>query len=70
MKLSKYLKTLTPTQRETLAKRAKTTLAYLQQLSGGHRAAGPQLARRLEEASGGLVTRHDLRPDIFDQQVQ
>jgi DNA-binding transcriptional regulator YdaS (Cro superfamily) len=27
----------------------------------------PQYAKAIETATGGEVTRHDLRPDIFDQ---
>jgi DNA-binding transcriptional regulator YdaS (Cro superfamily) len=65
MNLRSYLQSLPPTERKRLALRAKTTVAYLYQVAGGHRAVGPKLALAIEQVSGGCVTRHELRPDIF-----
>jgi len=63
--LRQYLLTLPPQQRADYARRAGTTLNYLNKaISVGHRFGGV-LARRLDEASGGIVSRHELRPDIF-----
>lgn len=60
-----FLKTTSKTERERVAKEAETTVAYLFQLAGGHREPSVKLAMRLEKASGGLLSRRDLRPDIF-----
>lgn len=51
-------------RREQVAKAAGTTVGHLWQLSGGHRKASPELAGRLQEASGGEITIAGLRPDL------
>ncbi len=45
---------------------ANTSVGYLYLVAGGHRRASAELAKRIEQASSAKVTRHDLRPDIFD----
>lgn len=65
MDMRTFLKTTSKTERERVAKEAETTVAYLFQLAGGHREPSVKLAMRLEKASGGLLSRRDLRPDIF-----
>ncbi len=65
MDIRSYLAPLDAAQRANVAAAAGTTVAYLTQLAGGHRKASHKLARRLQEATGGAVTVHDLRPDIF-----
>jgi hypothetical protein len=63
--LRAYLSTLTPDQQAEYAIRAGTTIGYLRKaLSKGQRFDGA-LARRLDEESGGGVSRHDLRSDVF-----
>jgi hypothetical protein len=63
--LRTHLATMPPAQQADYAKRAGTTIGYLRKaLSKGQRFDGA-LARRLDEESGGGVSRHDLRPDIF-----
>lgn len=65
--LRQYLSTLQVTQQADYAVRAGTTIGYLRKaLSKGQRFDGA-LARRLDEESGGSVSRHELRPDIFGQ---
>lgn len=58
---------------ERVAIEAGTTLDYFKQIMYGNRFPSHQLAKRLEEASEGRITRYSLRPDIFgsisDQQV-
>jgi DNA-binding transcriptional regulator YdaS (Cro superfamily) len=34
-------------------------------IAKGHKQAGPKLAQSIETATGGEVTRKDLRPDIY-----
>ncbi|QJP55973.1 hypothetical protein HKJ32_05820 [Xylella fastidiosa subsp. multiplex] len=63
--LRTYLATLTPAEQAHYARKANTTIGYLRKaLCKGQRFDGA-LARRLDEASGGCVSRYDLRPDVF-----
>ena len=60
-----YLSTINREEQQAFAKRAGTTIGYLRKaLCKRHRFDGA-LARRLDEESGGLVSRHELRPDVF-----
>jgi len=45
---------------EKIAKKADTKVSYLIQIRNGHRRPSPELAERIEEATGGLVTRMEL----------
>jgi DNA-binding transcriptional regulator YdaS (Cro superfamily) len=65
MELSAFLKHLTPDSRKAFAKRAKTTVPYLYQLAGKHRAPSPLLAKRIEQASDGRVPKEKLRADVY-----
>lgn len=63
--LRTYLSSMPVSQQADYAKRAGTTIGYLRKaLSKGQRFDGA-LARRLDEQSGGAVSRLELRPDIF-----
>ncbi len=63
--LRTHLNSMPVAQQADYAKRAGTTIGYLRKaLSKGQRFDG-SLARRLDEESGGAVSRHDLRPDVF-----
>ena len=67
MLLSEYLRQLSKDERQALAQRVseKASVGYLYLLAGGHRNASPARAQKIEAATDGAVTRHDLRPDIF-----
>lgn len=65
MNLRTYLKMLDKEEKNEFVKKANTSLAYLSQLIGGHRKAGKKTMLAIEKASGGHVTRQELRPDIF-----
>lgn len=54
---------------EAVCQAAGTNLAYFRQIAYGHRKASPHLALKLEQASGGVMRRHDLRPDIYPMEV-
>lgn len=54
-----------PAERERVAASAGTSVAYLWQLAGGHSRASADMAVRIEQASGGRITREELRPDLF-----
>lgn len=71
MTLQEHLRSLDQAGREALAKKVSKagSVGYLYQLAGGHRQASPELAKKIEEATGGLVTRRELRPDIFDDSL-
>lgn len=49
----------------TVAKGAECSPATLYMIGLGHKRASAKLSRRIESATFGCVTRHDLRPDIF-----
>jgi len=63
--LRDYMRTLPPEGKIDFARRAGTTLGYLKKCISAQLSFGPKLALRLEAASGGVVSRHALRPDIF-----
>ena len=64
--LRTYLSTLSPDEQAIFAVKSGTTIGYLRKaMSKRHRFDGA-LARRLDEQSGGQVSRNELRPDIFD----
>lgn len=64
MNLKQYLK---GKNREKLANQVGTSKAYIDQLCVGMRRASPEMALRIEIASGGAVTRMELLyPDSQD----
>ncbi|CDG54539.1 MULTISPECIES: hypothetical protein [Halomonadaceae] len=65
-----YWKSLSVSQRESIALSAGTTAEYLRQVLVYERQPSADMAKRLEEATGGALTRRTLRPDLFaDMQV-
>lgn len=60
-----FLKSTTPAERERVATRARTTVAYLKQIAGGHSRPSADMAVRLETASDGRMTREELLPEFF-----
>jgi DNA-binding transcriptional regulator YdaS (Cro superfamily) len=70
MELSDYLRSLKDQQRQALAIAAGTKVGYLYQLAGGHRRPSNDLALRIEEASGGVVTREELLPEFFKRRPE
>jgi len=65
--LRSYLEKLAVPQQHEYAERAGTSLGYLRKSLSVRSRFGGVLARRLDEASGGAVPRHELRPDIFGE---
>lgn len=55
-------------RRHSLAREIGTSPQYLWQLAKRWRGRQPSplMAVKIETATGGEVTRHDLRPDLFD----
>ncbi|WP_301585067.1 hypothetical protein [Halomonas alkaliantarctica] len=65
-----FWKSLTISQREKIAGAAGTSAEYLRQVLVYERQPSADMAKRLEEATGGALTRRSLRPDLFaDMQV-
>ena len=64
-KLKEYLSGLDKAEKESFADRAGTSLAYLYQLSTGHRKSGVGTMVNLEKASNGFLTPSDIRPDLY-----
>lgn len=70
MNLKQWLNKASESERDAVAEKAGTTVAYLWQIAGSHREAGAKLARRISSATeivtpDRVVTAADLRPDIF-----
>lgn len=63
--LRTYLATLTPIDQAAYAKRCGTTIGYLRKALSTKPKLDGALVRRLDEESGGQVSRTDLRADIF-----
>jgi hypothetical protein len=64
MDMKTYLKQATPEQREELAEKVDSSVAYFYQIAGGHKQPGHKLCRALVAAESKL-TLADLRPDIW-----
>lgn len=56
-------------QRKALAEKCGTSPEYLWQVATGWRDRKPsiELAKKIEAATDGAVTRQDLRPDVFGE---
>ena len=66
MKLKTYYQALSAQDKQALAKAIGTSDTYLRHLVEGRRMAGRKFWKKFEVATGGLITRYDLRPDIFE----
>ena len=56
-----------PDDLRRVARECDTSIAYLSHIAYGHRQASHKLAKRIEAATGGQVTKEELRPDIFGE---
>lgn len=65
--LRAYLKTLSPEQQAEYAFRAGTTIGYLRKALSKRQRFDGALARQLDLQSGGAVSMHELRPDVFGE---
>lgn len=64
MTLHEYLKEMDKVTLDAFARRCRTSVGQLRQVSYGHRRAGAALAVSIERESSGTVTCEVLRPDI------
>lgn len=53
-------------RRQALAKLIDCEPAYLYQVATDRRRAGPELAKKIHEATLGMVDKATLRPDLWD----
>jgi DNA-binding transcriptional regulator YdaS (Cro superfamily) len=65
MTLADYFKTDVRGAKSEMAEYLKISPTWMALLIAGRRKASPVLALAIEKATGGLVTRQELRPDIF-----
>jgi DNA-binding transcriptional regulator YdaS (Cro superfamily) len=65
MTLAEYFKTDVRGAKSEMAEYLNITPTWMALLIAGRRKASPVLALAIEKATGGLVTRQELRPDIF-----
>lgn len=67
MELRNYLTSLKENGRRIdFATRCKTSIGHLRNVSYG-KLCGEDLAMRIDQESGGLVTVEELRPDLYPQ---
>ena len=65
MNIKRWLAQADKLERLRVAAEAKTTVAYLWQLAGGHRQCSAEMATMLHRATRGTINRRELRPDLF-----
>lgn len=65
MNLKDYFATRPYGAKVELARKIGVSKTWMSQLISGREKCSPMLANKIAEATEGLVTREDLRPDIF-----
>jgi DNA-binding transcriptional regulator YdaS (Cro superfamily) len=50
----------------SIALAAGCSPAVLYMISRGHKRPSPDMAKKISAATDGVVSKHELRPDIFD----
>ena len=65
MTLEKYFSTEPWGAKAEMARYLGITPEWMSKLIAGTKVCSPKLAVRIEEATQGLVTRKELRPDLF-----
>jgi DNA-binding transcriptional regulator YdaS (Cro superfamily) len=65
MTLTEYFSTEPRGAKTEMADYLRITPTWLSLIMKGERKASPALCVRIQEATGGLVTTQELRPDIF-----
>jgi DNA-binding transcriptional regulator YdaS (Cro superfamily) len=66
MNLSEYFKTDVRGAKAEMAAHLGITATWMALLIAKRRRPSPVLAIAIEDATNGLVTRQELRPDLFD----
>ena len=68
MDMKTFLRQASPKEREELARRVGSSVAYFYLIAGGHRRPGTDLCKRLVDAEPKFVLAC-LRPDIWGSAV-
>ncbi len=68
MQLAEYL-SQPDVSKVDFARRLGVVRQYVHKIATGLQLPSPALARAIEEATGGAVTKAELRPDIWDAPV-
>ena len=61
----KFMATYMEGDRKRAADRLGLSLAMVGHLMTGHRQPSVKVARRIEDITGCVITRRDVRPDVF-----
>lgn len=67
--LKQFWQSMRPAERDAVARKAGTTTEYLRQVLACGRRCGATLAKDIESATEGRISRKMLRPDIFADMV-
>ncbi|MGG2141657.1 YdaS family helix-turn-helix protein [Candidatus Symbiopectobacterium sp.] len=67
--MKEFWDTLTIAEQHKLAHKVGSSRGYLRLIFNGYKKVGFSLARSLEEATDGAVTKAQLRPDIYENLV-
>jgi DNA-binding transcriptional regulator YdaS (Cro superfamily) len=65
MTLTEYFSTEPRGAKSEMAEYLRISPTWLSLIMNGSRKASPELSLKIEKATQGLVTREELRPDIF-----
>lgn len=65
MTLQEYFATEPRGAKAEMARYLGITAEWMSKLIAGTKVCSPKLAKRIEDATQGLVTRKELRPDLF-----
>ena len=63
--MKEYWDSLSKEQQSDLAGCVGSTTGYLRLVFNGYKKAGFSLAKKLEETTAGIISKSDLRPDIY-----
>lgn len=66
MNLSMFLSSLERGGKTKFANKINVSKSFLRQMETGKTPVPPQTAKKIESASNGLVTKEDLRPDLWN----
>ncbi len=65
MNAAEFIRVYGLDEAEKVSKAAGTKLVYFRQIATKFRTPSPRLAKKLEKASKGRLSRQSLRPDIW-----
>lgn len=69
MNFREHYRSLSTEGRKLLADRLDSTTGYLAGIAWGNKKAGAVMCNNIERETNGVVTREELRPDIFKKET-